>query len=466
MAEVLSYTKTGNHVSVKGYHTCPLPEECIINGVILDGTPIIQGLNALKSSQPGLFNDVSLIIDGSFVYTKRITVPGKMNKWMHIQVIRDEFAEIATDAENLLCEYIPLSNNPDGSKQILACAVEKSHVDNYISIMKSAGIEVKKVRLGIQAILRYISNKPELKQLPFVLNLVDGEILISMIFQNGVSVFQSRTRLFGEDRATLVQNTLDGLSGIIQFNKSQNFDDIKNCCYIGLSDTDMDLINVNNPYPDIDFSIIDLFKGVKGSEILPPNAHITYLNTLIPDSEPDLLQKIKELDKIKKRNKPKKIWIPILAGLVAILMIAVVLLWMSVLRIERDVRDLNTYMNSPKVLAEKEELAYLNADTTAINNSHDNINRQITTNDARPVLSRNQIDTIMQTGGDNISVNSFTFSDKDGKINLNASALTEFDASTYVDRLRANALIDNVEYLGYSSTSANLFGFSIAVKPH
>jgi len=463
MVEVLSYTKIGNHVTVKDFYTCPLPEECVINGVILDGSPIIEGLRSIKSAHPQLFKDASLVLDGSFVYTKRINVPGKLNKWMYYQVIRDEFAEAVTDAENLICDHLPLGINEDGSKQILACAVERTHIQTYLAILKEAGIEPKKVRLGIQAVLRHISSKPEYSEQPFILKIIDGELVLSMIFQKGVSVFQSRSRLYGDDRATLVQNSLDGLSGIIQFNKSQNFDDIKHCYFLGLSDSDMDFIKMSNAYPDIEFFNIELFKNVKGGGGLPPNVHVVYLSTLIPDSEVDLLQSIRMSDIFKKRNKPKKIWIPIVAGLGVLLIGAAVLLWFLATGVERDVRELNSFLSSAQVQNEKSEIAKLNDDTASADAVYDKAMQMIDTDYAKPEITRSLINTIVQTGGRTVHINSFTFRDSDGSVRVSATAATEFDASDYIERLRGNSMIGDVEYLGYALESEGSFRFTFQV---
>ena len=466
MVEVLTYTKTGSSVSVKDYNTYPLPEECVINGVILDGTQIIEGLRLLSSSRPQVFKDTSLVLDGSFVYTKKITVPSKLNKWMYNQVIRDEFSEVATDAENLLCDYYPLGINEDGSREVLACAVERAHVETYLSIIKSAGIKVRSVHLGVNAILKYIGNHRELHETPFVLNLVDGEILLSMIFQKGVNVFQSRTRLYGEDRATLVQNTLDGLSGIIQFNKTQNFDDIKNCFYLGLSDSDMDLVRMNTTYPDINFYNLELFKNVRGADILPPDAHFAYLNALMSESEHDLLDGIKMLEKVKKRLRPRKRWIPILVLLVVLLVAVIGVLAFLVIGVNREVRELNNYLNSPQVLSEKGEITSLTRDTSSVSLKHSEAKEQIDEDAAMPVLTRELIETIVNTGGTSVSVSGFTFVDKEGTVRVTATAIDEFAASSYVERLRSNAMIEYVEYLGYASDAAGTFSFSIEVKAH
>jgi len=465
MVEVLSYTKSGNNVTINDYLTYPLPEECVINGVILDGTPIVEGLKSLNSSKPQLFNDVSLVIDGSFVYTKRISVPSKLNKWAYDRVIRDEFFEISSDAENLICDYFPLSINPDGSKQILACAVERAHAETYFAIFRSASIEPKKVRLGEQAILQFINSRPALKEKPFVLNIVDDDILMSMIFQKGVSVFQSRTRLYGDTRPAIIQSTLDGLSGIIQFNRGQNFDDINNCLYLGLSNAEIDNIRANNAYPDIIFNNLELFKGAKGAEILPPHAHFAYLNALIPDSEPDLFYCMKMLEKVKKRNRPKKLWIPILAGTAGLIIAITTVLIILLTFVSRDVKELEDYMNSQKVQSEKAEIVKLNSDINAINARSGNAQDQIDEDNAKPLITRELVDTIIRTGGSTVDVTGFSFGESEGTFRVSATAIDELSASGYVDRLRADRLIEYVEYLGYSASGEG-FGFSIEVKAY
>jgi HAMP domain-containing protein len=385
---------------------------------------------------------------------------------MFYQVIRDEFAEISTDAENLICNHFPLGFNEDGSKQILACAVERSHADTYLAIMKAAGIELNKVHLAEHSVLHYFDSKPEFSAKPFVLSIVDDDILTSMIFQKGICVFQSRTRLYGDDRATLVQNTLDGLSGIIQFNKSQNFDEFSHCFYLGLSDSDLDLVRMNTAYPEIYFSNLELFKGVKGAEILPPNAHIAYLNTLIPDNETDLLQGIALSEKIKKRNKPKKVWIPVLAGLVAVLVCVIAVLWFMSARVTRDVRELTDYMNSQRVIDEKDELLRLNYEINKATTAFDEAWVLIAEREAMPLLTSELIETIVRTGGVTVTVNSFSFRDNPGTVHVTATAATEFSASEYIDRLRAHHMIEYIDYQGFRSDQAGAFNFWFDVKAY
>jgi len=462
MVKVLAYTQTGSKTSVKDFLTYPLPDEAVLNGVILDGTPIIEGLKQLKSSKPTLFKEVSLVLDGSFVYTKKITVPGKLKKLTYDEVIRDEFAEISTDKDNLICDYFHLSTNEDGSKEILACGVEYAHAQAYLAIFSSAGIKLTSVHLGVLNVLQYVESNPELKSIPFVLNVVDDVILLSMIFQKGVNVFQSRTRLYGEDRATLVRSTLDGLSGIIQFNKSQNFDDLTNCYYLGFTDADMDLVELNNTYPDIKFSLLEIYKGVKGAEILPPGAHFAYLNTLVPEHRSDLLANIRMLEKAKVRRKPKNRWLPVVLGTAAVLIAVIAVLWFLVSGVERDIRATNQYLTTHA--DERNQIDAYKADTARINNLYNAVAQRKDETDAKPHITRQLLETIKRVGGSAINVNGLNFNSENRVVGVSASGNTERDAALYVEALLRDNQVESVRHTGYNEGSGGEFNFTIDVK--
>jgi len=351
----------------------------------------------------------------------------------------------------------------DGSKQILACAVENAHALAYLTMFSAADIKLSTVHIGILSVLQFVESKPDLTSKPFVLNIVDDLVLLSMIFQNGVNVFQSRTRLYGEDRAALVRSTLDGLSGIIQFNKSQNFSDVLICYYLGLNDADMELISLNTSYPGITFKPLFIYQEAKGSGALQPGAHFAYLNTLIPDSQTDLLYDIRMLEKAKHRKRPKKTWIPILTGLVLLLATVITVLFIMVSGIERDIQKLNVFLNDPALVTEKNQIEELADDTARINNLYDAIATQRDKTEVKPQVSNQLLDAIIRTGGNYVTINGMSFSSDSRTISVSASSATERDAAAYVEALTKSAMIDTVVYGGYSPGSAGEYIFSIDI---
>jgi len=465
MVKVIAYTKAGSHISVKEYFSHSLPEECMLNGVILDNTPILAALQSLKSEKPRLFKETSLVIDGNFVYSKKITIPYKLTKLMCDDIIRDEFAEISSDSENLICDYTELSNNPDGSKNILACAVESTHVQAYISLFSAAKIKLTSIHLGMLAVLNYVNSISELKNKPFVLNVVDNVVMLSMIFQNGENVFQSRTRLYGDDRSSVIDSTLDGLSGIIQFNSSQNFQNLTDCYYIGFDDADMSHIVKNTSYPNISFSRLNIYKNTKKTDLLPPDAHFVYLNTLIPDSKFDLITNMKMLKKAKQRKRPKNVWIPVLSGAALFLIAITAIIWVMGRNVERDVRELSSFLDNPLTISERSRIDEFNENTARISILYDSVVNMQNDTESMYAINRQTLDEMVRIAGESVNINSINFNYSKRTVSLSCSSLTEYDASSFVESLRANQLFADfdVYYTGYATGANGLYTFSIDV---
>jgi hypothetical protein len=226
----------------------------------------------------------------------------------------------------------------------------------------------------------------------------------------------------------------------------------------------MDLVAVSNTYPDLSFKMLDIYKGLKGAELLPPDAHFAYLNTLLPDSEPDVLFNIKMLEKIKRRNRPKKRWIPVLAALVLLLAGVMVYLGVQVYGVERDVKELNDFLNDPRLVAEVEEIEAIMADTARIGGLRASVDAQTAECDAKPQLSKQLIDTITRTAGTDVRITGFSFSSDSGTVSVAGVSESIHNASHYVELLSGNALIDHVQYAGYNTGGEGEFIFTIDIR--
>jgi hypothetical protein len=460
--EVIGYTKSGKTAAVSDYLTYPLPEECVLNGKIIDVGPVAEGVSALKSAKPDLFKDVSLIIDGSFILSKKVVIPGKLDKKRYDQVIRDEFAEVAENIKQLICDYVPLSTGGDGSKTILAFAVGREQIDAYLSIFKSADIKLSAIRIGAKTIIQYINARADLKDMTFVLNVVDGEAMLSMIFDQGVNTFLSRTRLYGEDRAELVQSTLGGLSGFIQFNKSQNLGEITHCFYLGLSQAEMNLVELQSAYHNIEFAALDIYKGSKGTDALPTDAHFAYLNTT-PPKEGNLLDSIKALEKAVKKDRPKKLWIPAAAIVALLLLTPLTYLGLQVGGIEKEIKMLNEYLNLEEIKAKSAEMDALLAETMQIRMVVGASEQVIQADAALPRVTKPFMETILRTGGTTTIITDVEFSESSGTVRIAGNSPTENDAANYVEALKRENEVEGIFYTGYHFDSRARYHFTAEI---
>jgi len=460
--EVIGYSYHLRGVSVKQVLTCPIPEGTMINGKITDPSQLISCLASLRSQSPRLFANSTLIVDGNFVFSKRIVVP-KLSKKQYQLLVREDFTNAAESSEDLICDYHLLSGSGTGTA-ILACASEKSEIESYISVFKEAGIKLKAIRVGVEAIQNYVNERPDLREKTFVINVIDGITMLSMIFQNGINVFMSRTRLYSEEHEQLIQSILKNLSGFIQFNKSEKFNDIESSFYLGLTDADMKLMKEINPYPDIKLDMLNIFNNVNGSEKLSEHSHFAYLNTLLSPKSIDFIRSYHMLDKLKKQNRPKKLWIPILAGLTAVLACPVVYFLLQTASVDADITELNDYLTSETLVAKSEELDRIIEQSSYYASICNKFKEKKEAESSEASVSNEMLDLITQTSGDRVSVNQLNFQKSTGMIRVNGSSATETDSAEYVESLKKNDAIKSINYTGYSYGITGEYNFSIDVE--
>lgn len=457
--EVIGYTNAAKSISVKNYMVCPLPEGTMINGTIIDSAHLVECLSAMRAKKPLLFSEPSLIVDGSSILTKRIDAP-KLKKHQYIRLIMDDFADSAEDFEDMVCDYHSLNA---GSSAILGYVTEKALVDSYISVFGKAEIKLKSIRIGVQSIINYVNSNPALNNKTFILNVIDGVTMLSMIFENGVNVFMSRTRLYSEENEQLIQNIFENLSGLIQFEKSQKFNNITNSYYMGLSRDALNFMREINPYPDITLEHLDIFRDIDGTDKLPAETHFACLNMFLSDDSIDLIHSRKMLDKIKRLERPKNYWIPVLIGAAVLIALPVVYLNSQVSAVNAKIMQLNTYMTDPAVMQKSTQIDALMEETAHYNDVINQLQEKTELDNSKSLVSNQVLELITSTYRHKVSVTDFDFDENAGVIHVNGVCANQVDAAGYVDALKTNSRINAVKYTGYSYGRDGEYKFSVDV---
>jgi hypothetical protein len=463
--EVIGYTKIGKGFTVNGYETCPVPEGTMINGRIIDSRSLADCLSSLNQRHPNLFKDTSLVIDGSSISVKKLVVP-KLSKWQYYQLISDDFSDTADNFQELLCDYQMLKTK-DGTTAILSCAADKTQAESYIAAFKEAGIRLKSIHIGIQAVMHYIDSAPELQNKTVVINIIDGVTMLSVIFENGVNVLMSRVRLYSDDKNQFVRDIVNRLSELTQFTQSEKLGGITHSFYLGLDKGDLELIKSMNQFPLIKFEELEIFNSSAKAEELAPSAHFAYLNISLGQGSIDLIRSIKTFERFKKLHKPKRRAIPVFISIVAALAVIVTVLAIQISYLNRDINQI-----AGEIDAAAEKSAELDAilDKTA---RYSSVERQLELkNDferSLSLISNELVDLIFDTHSGRVSISRMEFSEKSDIVRLTARSVSEFDSVAFVEALKAHYLIEAVFYTGYSygsnpeSGSYN-YNFNIDVK--
>jgi hypothetical protein len=445
--------------TVKGYMTSPLPEGVMIGGKITDSGYLAECLAGMRAQHRDLFTEPSLIVDGSAIMTKRIVTP-KLSKKRYDRLVYDDFAESAGGAE-MACGYA--AQKTGNSMTLLACAADKELIESYMSVFREAGIKLDTIHLGIQSLINFVNARPALANTTFVLNVVDGMSMLSLLFDGGVNIFMSRNRLYSENREQLIQDVIGNLSGLIQFAKSEKFNDIQYSCYLGLDENDMRYMQAVNPYTNIQLGVLDIRDGVRGAEQLDPDAHFAFLNTLLDDGSIDLIRSYKSMGKMKKRERPKRGWIAALVVLVVLLAVPVALFMWQESVITQRTQEINDYVNDPEIAMRSANLDLIGMETARYANIRDSVRRYEDANAAMPAISDELLDLITETNSDRIDISSFDFNESGGTLRLSGTGITIDDGATYALELEENPLVVTTNFTGTGETGDGRFGFSLNV---
>jgi hypothetical protein len=443
--EAIGYATGGRKIAVKEYVSKPLLEGTIINGKIIDSAVLVESLSALRASSPGLWSDCRLIVDGSSIYSKRLNVP-KLNKWQYHRLILDEFSDTAEHFDELVCDY-HMHDDKNGTS-IMAYAAEKELVESYISAFNEAGISIKGIHVGMQAIMNYISKTPGLTGNTFILNVVDGVTMLSMIINNGANIFTSRQRLYSDEPEQFVREILANLSGLIQFTKSEKLDHIDHCYYLGITEGELELINETTLYRDIHYGILDIYEHAMGAEKLSVDSHFAYLNTLEGSDTVDLMSSLKTLDKLKKKEKPVQLWLPAFIVVLVLLTIPFTYYTLRASDVLNRIKAMEDYLADEYVVAKSEHLYNVRLETGQFNHVISQAQLKVI-NDAGIIALSNEALDFVLNGFSNVEINNFSFNMQSGTLSVNGVVPDERTAADYVEFLKGSPLITEISYTGY-----------------
>lgn len=199
--------------------TFPLPEESMINGVIADEHALTSALQKLHGAN---IDKVMLVIGSGNILLKNIKVP-KMSKQRLLNFTKDELSSLENaNAEDYIYDYAVLNDTVGRGGEILCCGVERSLIKSHLDVFEGAGIKIQSIDVSVYAICKLVTNLKEFHNKTYILNIIDGNNLVTLLFVDNQYTFHNRNRLFAERGSeALISEITRHTSQMIQFAKSQ-----------------------------------------------------------------------------------------------------------------------------------------------------------------------------------------------------------------------------------------------------
>ena len=120
----------------------PLPPEVIVEGAVMDAGRVVEAIKELLAAQKVTTKDVVISVSGSSVIIKRVSVADMTDeelaesiKWEAEQYIPFSIDDVNVDFQKLG------PGATEGQADVLLVAVKKDKINDYVNLVKEAGLE-------------------------------------------------------------------------------------------------------------------------------------------------------------------------------------------------------------------------------------------------------------------------------------------------------------------------------------
>ncbi|MDA8099397.1 MAG: type IV pilus assembly protein PilM [Nitrospiraceae bacterium] len=181
---------TGKNYSLVKYGMIPLPPEVIVEGAVMDANRVSEAIKELLTAQKIKTKEVVLSVSGSSVIIKRVTIADMTDeelaesiKWEAEQYIPFSIDDVNVDFQKLG------PGAAEGQADVLLVAVKKDKINDYVNLVKDAGLEPVIVDVDAFALANmYELNYGVESGITALLN-IGASVMNINILRDGVSIF-------------------------------------------------------------------------------------------------------------------------------------------------------------------------------------------------------------------------------------------------------------------------------------
>jgi type IV pilus assembly protein PilM len=177
-----------------------LQPELIVDGSILDSLRVVEAIKELITNSDIKVKDTVLSVSGhSSVITKRITLPLMTDEELDESIKFEAEQYIPFDIEDVDVDFQVLGRRAEeGQMDVLVIAVKKDKINEYVSVVKDAGLKPVIVDVDVFALENVYETNYEIIPEENIALVAIGSSTINMnILKDGVSVFTRDSSIGG-----------------------------------------------------------------------------------------------------------------------------------------------------------------------------------------------------------------------------------------------------------------------------
>ena len=180
----------------------PLPPEVIVEGAVMDAGRVVEAIRELLVSQKVTTKEVVISVSGSSVIIKRVSIADMTDeelaesiKWEAEQYIPFSIDDVNVDFQKLGAGSV------EGQADVLLVAVKKDKINDYVNLVKEAGLEPVVMDVDAFALANMYELNYSIEEGTTALLNIGASVMNINILRDGVSIF-TRDITVGGNRYT------------------------------------------------------------------------------------------------------------------------------------------------------------------------------------------------------------------------------------------------------------------------
>lgn len=213
--------KAGRKFVIQDCERYPLPQGVLINDVVTDEEQFQEVLKKIKARYGPHTGRVHLVLGSHQIITKVMQVP-KMTRKQLLALVRMELEHYRTEEKEMIYDYSVIcgNRNADGAT-ILGAAIERGGTENLEKLFARCGMKIGSVDIALNALLHIVEYLPELEGETYLLSVLDGRNMMTVLYIDGIYRHTARSCFLHERGSVeLIREAVKEIAAMAGFAKS------------------------------------------------------------------------------------------------------------------------------------------------------------------------------------------------------------------------------------------------------
>lgn len=446
-------------VEIKGKNSLAVyqekaPEGSIINGIITDEEVFLEWIRKFFIKNKLSKKECTLVVNSTQWGSRVLELPKAGNAEI-MKMISREFADIRTD-DTLFSYHILEGDSKSKMIRVLAVAAERPFLKTYLQLFIQAGIEVVSIEPAISEFVRRFMASPDIQKRNCIVQILDGQEMISMLFVKGIYLYSQRNRLFSDEEEAWSRESAAVVRRLTQFATSQQIEDPIDTLFIcGHHQGELKRaleISEELPtqialfiYPEERLKIKEKATGRERVEFVYPTGY-----GVTEEKRLNFVRQLKLGGKdLEKRHQRMVLAVPAMLVLVICLLITF-FMGNSYLSGNRELSKLQQAMQNSETVSSHTTYELSSANVANMEQKMDEAEILWDYLMSYPTINTSVNEILGSCAGEDVTLAVKNFNRDTGVLSVEASAKDVRDINGFIAKLQEQEIFESVEYSGYT----------------